>query len=94
MPPQLSEAVCLKVAAELETAEPVTFEVPPFDAFSIVGLLQYAWRNPALDDGQRSMLEQFGRAVQKAVADQCPTAGDLLEDGWNRALDLVPGASA
>jgi hypothetical protein len=67
---------------------PVRVEMRPFDAYVVVGLIQFAWRNPQLDDKQKGLLEEFGRGLTAALGQMgAAFTASVLEDGWDRALD-------
>jgi hypothetical protein len=78
------------VARELAEAEPVAIVMPALDAYSVLAIVQYAWRNPNLDAREKELIERFGRALQAAIARRAPKAGETLELGWYVAYDQPP----
>lgn len=73
-----------------DAKEPLRFRVKPWDAWLAVAILQFAWRNPQLDDVQRQTVERMGRSIQRSIAKVAPEAAAILEDGWDRSKDVSP----
>ena len=88
------EALLPVVARELNAAQPIQSQIPPFEAFSLCAALQLAWRHPALSELQRSMIEKAARDLQAAVRARSSAAGELLELGWDQTLDVPPAPPA
>jgi hypothetical protein len=82
-----SEDYIVRLAIELRDAKPVTLSIPALDAYGIVGIVQFAWRNPQLDAAQKQLVESFARGLQAALAERAPLAGASLELGWDVTLD-------
>jgi hypothetical protein len=84
------EATSRRIVKDLESlgARSVCIEMRPFDAYVVVGLIQFAWRNPQLDDKQKGLLEGFGRGLTAAIGHLgARFTADTLEDGWDRSKD-------
>lgn len=67
---------------------PILVSLLPRDAWVVVGLIQFASRNPHIDADQRRMLEQFGRAIQGKLVELEPASAGYLEMGWNPEFDV------
>jgi len=78
-----------RLARELGAAEPVRAQLPGFEAFTLLGALQFAWRNPGLSDLHRSIVEKAARDLQDAIASRSPYAGQVAELGWDRSHDVI-----
>lgn len=63
------------------------FALRPGDAFQVVAVLQYAWRNPALSPVQRGTVESLARGLQRLIARIDPEVGAILEMGWHTEYD-------
>jgi len=83
----VSEEILQKVALELAGADPVRSELPAPEAFTICTVLQLALRHPGLSGWSRAIAEKAARDLHEAIGRRSPAAGELLEQGWNRALD-------
>jgi hypothetical protein len=77
-----------RLARELGAAEPVRAELPAFEAFSLLGALQFAWRNPGLSELHRSIVEKAARDLQEALARRSAYVGQVAELGWQREHDV------
>jgi hypothetical protein len=86
---KVTDEVLKRVALELEQAAPIKSQIPCFEAFAVMGALQLACRHPRLLAPVRPVVEKAARDLQAAIALRAPLAGELLEDGWNEALDEV-----
>lgn len=64
---------------------PVQVTIPRWDAYVLVGILQFATRH--LDGAMRGIGENFARHVQEGIADE-PEIYQVMEQGWNPALDV------
>lgn len=65
---------------------PIQVAIKPRDAWVLVGILQFAWRNPALSREHKHLIESYARQLQAALG------GDVLiekylERGWNPDYD-------
>jgi hypothetical protein len=81
--------IVTRLVSELRDADPLFLQIPALDAFSILAVVQFAWRNPALDTIQKHRIEDFGRALQDAIATSAPYAARVLELGWDPTKDRV-----
>jgi hypothetical protein len=77
-----------RLVEELRTAEPIRAQIPALEAYTLLAVLQLAWRHPGLSPRQRAIVEKAGRDLQDAIARRCPFAAETLELGWNPALDV------
>ena len=67
---------------------PIHLQVDQFAAFQLVGVLQFAWRNPALSESMRQTIESLGRKLQGAFSEaDTPQIALTLEQGWHREYD-------
>lgn len=66
---------------------PIVVSIKPRDAWTALGIIQFATRNPALSETQRQLIERFGRALQRALVAIDPTLDRYLEMGWNPEHD-------
>lgn len=57
-----------RLAAELDAADPVRAQIPAFEAFTLLGAIQFAWRNPGLSELHRKIIEKAGRDLHEAPA--------------------------
>lgn len=85
----VSEELLQKVALELHAADPVRSEIPAPEAFTICTVLQLALRHPGLSGMSKAIAEKAARDLQAAIGRRSPTAGQLLELGWNPACDVA-----
>lgn len=83
-PPEV--AVILGRIWPIET--PIVVHLLPRDAWIVLGLIQFASRNPAITETQRQLMERFGRAIQRRLGEIAPGAAKYLEMGWNPAFDV------
>jgi hypothetical protein len=67
--------------------QPILFQLKPRDAWSIVGLVQFAARNPQISPTQRDLLEQFGRELQRGVVAIDLVFEKYMEMGWDPKHD-------
>lgn len=65
---------------------PIQVTIKPRDAWVLVGVLQFAWRNPGLAQEQKDLIEQFARQFQAALGGD-PLIEKYLERGWNMDYD-------
>lgn len=72
--------------------QPLLFQLLPHDAWCIIGLVQFASRNPQISPTQRALLETFGRALGRALVAIDPVFGKYLEMGWDAQFDVPRGA--
>jgi hypothetical protein len=70
-----------------QTEQPILIQMKPRDAWSIVGLIQFASRNPHISPTQRQLLERFGRELQRAVVAIDPVFEKYIEMGWDPKHD-------
>jgi hypothetical protein len=89
-PPASKEDVLAKMAAEFKAAEnePIPIAYDAFQAFQLLGCLQLAWRHPHLNQNQKQLIEWFGRRMQEAIKETCPTGARVAEMGWQITEDL------
>jgi hypothetical protein len=76
-----------RLVKELGGAEPVRAQIPPLDAFTLLGALQFAWRNPHLSPLHRGIVEKAARDLQEAIAERSAYAGQVAELGWDKRHD-------
>lgn len=69
-------------------AAKVRLEFGLFEAFTVVSLMQLAWRHPRLSGYQRSLLETYGRATQAMLARHAPMTAAFLDEGWDVSRDV------
>jgi hypothetical protein len=84
------EETVLKLAEELrgmDATAPVYVKVTAEHAFSLLSVLQLAWRHPQLSKMHLEIIEAFGRQLQ-SVFRNCPTASRIAEAGWDRGQDV------
>lgn len=67
---------------------PLAFALRPRDAWVVLGIVQFASRNPALLPAQQRMIESFGRGLQAGIVQIAPDAAPYLEMGWDAAHDV------
>ena len=67
---------------------PLVIQMKPRDAWVVIGLMQFASRNPSLDPAQRQLLQVFGRELGRILIAIDPILEKYLEMGWNPALDV------
>ena len=67
--------------------EPIQISILPRDGWVLMACLQFAYRNPALNDTQRSVIEQHGRALQDTLIELEPTLAETMEQGWYPEFD-------
>jgi hypothetical protein len=67
------------------TVPPCTIHLGPFTAYSLVALLQLAWRHPDLTPRQKQMAEDIGRNLQQAFREPLWSA---LQAGWDTGQDV------
>jgi hypothetical protein len=68
----------------------LSLDIKLFDAYILVGLLQFSYRNLPGRDSLRDYAERLGRQFQQAVA-QATTGAEIdaiMELGWNPAYDV------
>jgi hypothetical protein len=70
------------------SSEKLHFTLSPRDAWTTVAVLQYAWRNPALNDDQRQMIEELARGIQQGLVELEQDAQKYLEMGWHTEHDV------
>jgi hypothetical protein len=70
------------------TEQPLLYQMLPRDAWTIIGLVQYASRNPQISPTQRAVLETFGRELGRAIVAIDPVFAKWLEAGWNPQFDV------
>ncbi len=69
---------------------PLQLAIVPRDAWILLGVIQYASRNPALSPDQKVIAEQAGRALQRVItqfANNDPLLARTMEQGWNPEYD-------
>ena len=76
-----------KELTAMRTLSPVTLQVDPFEAFSLLAALQLAWRHPELSRTQKDIIEGFGRELERAFAGY-PVASRIAAAGWRVECDL------
>lgn len=77
-----------RMAVELHASEQIHVAMSAFEAYTVLAIIQLAWRHPDLNDFQKSLIESFGRALQGEIAKRAPFAGETLEAGWNPEYDV------
>ncbi len=65
---------------------PVGFTIPPENLYTLLALLQLAWRHPGLSQRQKDLVESFAQQFASVFADY-PTLRASLEMGWHQQLD-------
>jgi hypothetical protein len=88
--PDQTPAAIRRLAKELQHADPVRMQLPALEAYTVLAIVQFAWRNPGLDPEQKALIERFGRDLQAAIARRAPFAGETLELGWDTSYDSPP----
>jgi hypothetical protein len=83
----ITDEVFKRLALELDQAEPIKSQIPAFEAFAVMAALQLALRHPGLVLPVRAIVEKAARDLHAAIAVRSSLAGELLEEGWNEALD-------
>lgn len=77
---------------KLEAGGAVTYCVEPFDAYVLLGCLQFAWRNPQLSAAQKRIIESFGRQLQRVFdRPETPLLQLTSELGWRIEFDVPHG---
>lgn len=71
--------------------QPITFQLRPRDAWTVLAIVQFAWRNPQLSPQQRRLMETFGRQLQAAIVAIEPEAAPYLDMGWHPEYDVPRG---
>jgi hypothetical protein len=66
---------------------PIAFHMLPRDAWTVLGIVQFASRNPQLSPKQSELVEHFGRSLQEAISAIEPGAAPYLEMGWDPQYD-------
>jgi len=67
--------------------QPILVSLKPRDAWMVLGIVQFASRNPMLTPTQRQLIEAFGRSIQDHLAQFDPVFARYLEMGWDPAHD-------
>ena len=69
--------------------EPLQLAVLPRDAWVLLGVIQFASRNPALSPNHKEIVERCGRAIQGALNyfSPDPLIAEVMEQGWNPEMD-------
>lgn len=68
--------------------QPLVMHMLPKDAWIILGILQYATRNPGLRAEHKELIERFGRVIQSMFEEVEPDSAPYLEKGWNPVFDM------
>lgn len=82
----LAALVKLGTAERDGSAPMVVIHLGPFTAYSVVSLLQLAWRHPDLSDRQKQMAEDIGRQLQQSFREPLWSA---LQAGWDTGQDVA-----
>lgn len=64
----------------------VRFTITPMDLYTLIALLQLAWRHQRLPERQRAVVERFAHQFA-LVFESYPTLRASLEMGWRTQLD-------
>jgi hypothetical protein len=77
----------IRTLMRIRTQPPVSVTIQPWDAWVAVAVIQYGTRNPYISQTQREQATVVALILQHAIAAVSPLAAELLNDGWNKALD-------
>lgn len=68
--------------------EPAPVLLGPFTAYTLIGVLQLAWRHPDLSPRHKQMIEDIARPLSKLFG---PPLSESIELGWNPDYDQEAG---
>lgn len=83
----LPEAVLATLYGLWRMNVPLPLTLLPRDAWIVLGVVQYAARNPQLSDREREVVTAVGRALQRQIAQLDPRLDEYMEQGWDPAFD-------
>jgi hypothetical protein len=64
----------------------IDITIPPFYAYTLIGMLQFVLRHPHIPDASREAAESIARQLQ-SIFDNYPAIATVLEQGWNPEYD-------
>ena len=67
---------------------PIVVHLLPRDAWIVLGVIQFASRNPNISESHRTVMEHFGRAIQNRLAEIEPAGAPYMEQGWHPEFDV------
>jgi len=71
-----------RISEAIRTAPNIRAEIPVVDALGMLGIIQFAARNPSLSPQQKALVETFGRDLQAALVARVPALAQMAEAGW------------
>lgn len=66
----------------------INVRIYPRDAWVVVALLQFADRNPALDESHHALLHSFAENIIEALVNIEPILEPYIAMGWNPDLEV------
>lgn len=87
LPPDFPPELVEPLTALFKMRQHINIKVLPREAWIIVGLVQFADRNPNLEPQYHEMLRWFGDQIIEGLVNINPVLEDYLAMGWDPKYD-------